>query len=132
MLYSASLEIPAGTAENAPATQSFDLTHGVVRRIWVVIPPGPRGEVHLAIFDNLHQVLPATPGGSVTGDDITIEFPEDYFMDQVPYTLEIRGWSPSATFKHTLTVYVLVEGLELVVVPPSSQSLLERISGVFS
>jgi len=132
MLYSASLEIPAGTPESDPVTHSFDLTHGVIRRIWIVFPPGPRGEAHLAIFDQLHQVLPATPGGSVTGDDITVEFPEDYFMDQVPYVLELRGWSPNATFKHTLTVYVLVEALAAVEIVPSSQNLLERIAGVFA
>ena len=106
------------------------LSYGTLRNAWVHFPPGCRGTVSLAVFHRLQQVIPATPGESLALDDVLYGFPVGYPIDSLPYTLQLRGWSPDAAFAHTLTVYLDVDVSVAEPTPLTPGQLMGFLSGI--
>ena len=108
------------------------LNSGVLRRIWVSFPPGPRGEVFLQVFHWGQQILPVSPGEALAWDGVTFDFPLDYDFNQIPFTLTLVGWSPTANFAHTVSVRAHIEEPATAGSPATPSSLLDRLSGLFT
>ena len=104
MFYDFSFTIPANTLEKTPAELNCKLTSGVIHRVEVGFPPGPRYMVYCAIRKGLHQVWPTNPGGSFNSDNFTIVINEFYPLLYSPYLLTLQGWSPGTTYKHIIEV----------------------------
>jgi hypothetical protein len=106
MFYDFALTITAGTTEANPAEQEMKLTHGVIQTVRLFFPPGPRGEVNVAIYHQEHQLYPTNPGGAFNADNVYISF-DDYFeLFSPPYVLLARGWAPTASYNHTVRIEI--------------------------
>jgi hypothetical protein len=110
MYYVFSLTIPANTTQQDPERQVCQLTHGVIKKVAVAFPPGPKGLAHLVIRHWEHQAWPTNPEASFAWDNYTIEFDEEFELDTAPYTLTLEGWNEDDTHEHTITVRVGVGG----------------------
>ena len=103
MLFDFDLTIPADTAELAPVVSRTHLIAGTLTQIRVVFPPGPATLVHVVVRDNLFQLMPANPEGSLNFDDEFIVSTMEYDLSESPYDVYLIGWSPGANFDHTIT-----------------------------
>lgn len=106
MFYDFEITIPAGTTKASPKEESFKLTKGVVHYVEVNFPAGCRGYVYLQLFDGEHQVWPTNRQGSFRGEGYTIPMNEYYKLYTSPYIIKAKGWSPDATYDHTLAVRI--------------------------
>ena len=102
MFYDFSFTIPANTPEVSPLLQDVKLTHGIIHRVEISFPAGPRHMVHLAIRRGLNQLWPTNPDGSFNADNYTIIINEYYPLQTEPYILTLVGWSPGTTYNHTI------------------------------
>ena len=103
MFYSFDLVIPANTTEASPLRLDVEMAPGTVHRVEVQIPRGVRGLARTRALHALHQVWPANPDGSLTGDDVLIAWTEEWELDEEPFALTLEGWNTDDTFSHTLT-----------------------------
>ena len=106
MFFDFEITIPAGTTAASPKTVEMKLTHGVIHAVRIDFPPGPRGEVYLAIFEGSVQRFPFNRGGYFRADNTLINFDEFLELTSEPYTLTAKGWSPSADYEHTLHIQI--------------------------
>ena len=110
MFYDFELTVPAGTPAATPTEVKMQLTHGVVHTVRVDFPPGPRGEVYLAIFQGGVQRYPFNRGGYFRADNTYINFDDYLELTRAPYLLTAKGWAPTAAYDHTLHIEIgLVE-----------------------
>ena len=106
MIYTASITTDAGTAEGAKEDVTLQITSGLIWMFEVDFPPGCCGLLHVQIFDGLYQVLPASTGESLHGDNITARFDDLYFKQAAPFELKIRTWNADETWSHAIQVRV--------------------------
>ena len=106
MFYDFEITIAAGTTQASPKEVEMKLTHGVIHAVRIDFPPGPRGEVYLAIFQGSIQRYPFNRGGYFRADNTYINFDEYLELKAEPYLLTAKGWSPSATYDHTLHIQI--------------------------
>ena len=103
MLFVYSLTIPANTTAAAPVTDLVDIVHGVLRHVSVSFPPGCAALAHITVLQHEHQIIPANAGGDLAWDDLTISWPEDIELVEVPYRLKLVGWNEDDSYPHTIT-----------------------------
>ncbi|KKL52780.1 hypothetical protein LCGC14_2282060 [marine sediment metagenome] len=103
MFHEYALTIPANTAESAPATMDAPLAPGTVVRVEIQFPRGCVGLVHVQIWRSEHQVWPVNVEGDISGEGVPVAWPEDYDLDDEPYTVTLRGWNDDDTYPHTIT-----------------------------
>ncbi len=106
MIYAASITTDAGTAEGAKTDVILQLTSGLIWMFEVDFPPGCCGLLHVQIFDGLYQVLPASMGESLHGDNVTMRFDDLYFKQAAPFEVKIRTWNEDEIWPHTTQVRV--------------------------
>ena len=102
MFYDFSFTIPANTLQKTPYEKDINLTHGVIHRLEIGFPAGPRHMVHVAIRQGLHQIWPTNSDGSFNSDNYTIVINEYHDMTVEPFILTLQGWSPGTTYAHTI------------------------------
>lgn len=102
------LTVPAGTTFEEPATKTLKLSHGTIAEVEIMFPAGCSGLVHLAIDDGGHQAFPTNPDGSFIGDDQLITMSDSYPILEAPFSVKLRGWSPTATLDHNVYVEISV------------------------
>lgn len=116
MFYSTTLTVPAGTAENEPATTTLKITKGVIHRVEVEMRSGTDFRVGCRIYHNEYQLFPSNGDGDFKCDGRAVVFDDHVEITRRPYLLEIRGYSPTATYDHD--VYVKVGVLSSDIVSP--------------
>lgn len=94
--------VPPHTPATSPTVQRVKLTRGTLTEIRIVFPPGPAQLVHVVVSEELHQLVPANPEGSVNLDEAEFISILEYPMVNPPYELILTGWSPSAVYEHTI------------------------------
>jgi len=104
MLFDFNLIIPAGTPQDTPTVTLAKLTRSKLTQIRMLFPPGPATLAHVVIRHNLYQLMPANPEGTINFDDAIIISNLDYDLVDVPYELQMIGWSPLAVYEHTITI----------------------------
>jgi len=112
MRFVQTLSVPAGKTEALPAEQAVRLIGGTLKHIEIAFPPGPGSHVSVVIMDRNLQIAPINPEASFAWDDYTMSFSMNYPLDDAPYELLLRGWSPEAVFAHTITFRFDVEPAE--------------------
>ena len=106
MFYDFAITVEKLSTKTSPSEQRLKLTHGVIHAIRLDFPPGPRGEVNLAIYHEEHQLYPTNPGGAFNADNTYITY-DDYFeLLTAPYELVARGWAPTADYDHTIHIEI--------------------------
>lgn len=125
MWYHFSVTVPAGTTEASPVEQEFKLTHGVIKFLGIGFPAGCKQTVKARIYDLEHQIFPANPDEAAAWDGDVEGALEHYELEEAPYTLTVRAYSPEATQTHTVTVFVLLLPVE---VAEATLDLIQQIS----
>jgi len=103
MLFRYSLTIPAGTTEAEPETDTVRIVHGILRHVSISFPPGCAALAHVAVLQHRHQIIPSNAGEYLAWDALTIDWPEDIPLAEVPYRLTLVGWNEDDTYPHTGT-----------------------------
>jgi len=106
VIYASSITTDAVTAEGSKEDVTLQITSGLIWMFEVDFPPGCCGLLHVQIFDGLYQVLPASPGESLHGDNVTVHFDDLYFKQAAPFELKIRTWNEDEKWSHAVQVRV--------------------------
>lgn len=101
MIYEVACYTPANTPATDPVITAITVAPGVVDSVEVVFPSGCSGLAHMQVYRALHQLWPANPGASFTGDGNPIRWQEDYPMYDQPLELLVVTWNEDDTFPHT-------------------------------
>lgn len=110
MLFRHSLTIPANTTENDPVTEMVSVIPGVLTVGSVTFPPGCAGLVHVNVLDLEHQIVPANIGSYLSGDNLTITWPDDTEIKDVPFMFKLVGWSDDDTYPHRIVFRFAIMG----------------------
>ena len=110
MWYRFSAEIPINRAKNNPFVREFKLPEGIVHRIRMRYPPGPRGMVSSAVFLGAAQIFPMEPGEWFVGDNEWIDG-TCHVVTKTGWEWSIRGYSPGTKYVHRVfaDLFVLSE-----------------------
>jgi hypothetical protein len=114
MRYRGSLTIAAGTTEADPARETIELCAGRISGVELLFPPGHSGLTYVQVWRHERQIFPTTPGEAFRGDGLSIVFGENWPIAEVPHSVELRGWAPSATLDHTVFVDISIREIEQV------------------
>lgn len=109
MLFTFEITIPASTPLNAPKIVVFPLTKGLIHQLDVYFPPGNAAEAYITINRGVHQIFPTNPDGYLKGNDVLLSGDVFHYLGEAPYEVELRGYSPNATYDHTVYVSIWVK-----------------------
>jgi len=113
MIYSATITIPANTAQVDANRTLLRVTKGLLWRIEMEFPPGCSGLAYAQIFDGAYQVLPATPREGLHGDAAIIGFDDLYMKASEPFEFIIKTWNIDETWDHTVQIRLGMASSEL-------------------
>jgi hypothetical protein len=130
VLFEYPLAIEADTAEADPATVDCLLSAGTVIGVSVQFPAGCAGMVYVSIWRGDHQVWPVNLDEAISGDNTVVSFPTSYDLADQPFAFEARGWSPGATYDHTVTLRFSLLSLEEVQSARGLPGLLRRLANL--
>jgi len=99
------LTVPANTLQSDPAKEFVLLVRGILSEIEIWFPPGCAGLVHCQVYDGPHQVFPREDGQSFVGDDWHILIKDALPIHGEPFGLTVLGWSPGASYDHTIYIH---------------------------
>jgi hypothetical protein len=119
---------PANTLRTAPTQLLARLTKGVVTRVAVQIPLGVKALTGAEIWRGDHKVWPQNPDGFFKGDDVIIEWDEDYLLEDEPLQLRLRVWNDDDSFQHTITFRFGVLPLAAAEERRAGPGLLRRVA----
>ena len=91
--------IASGTLASAPLVQNVTMPPRIVRKIEVIVPPGPRGEVGFQLGFSGKQLIPYTVGQFIVTDDEKKEWDLEGFPDSGAW--QVIAYN-TGSFNHTL------------------------------
>jgi len=104
------LTIPANTAKADAERLDFKLPYGILNRVEIAFPPGPKGLAHAQFYHTEFQFLPSNPEESYAWDATTIVWEGEYDLPESWNYCSLRGWNLDDTYEHTVTCRVVVGG----------------------
>ncbi len=96
--------IPKTTLATAPYTVVAEFFRPILAGGRVKFPDRCAGQVGLIIRDGGQQLVPATPGTWLVGNNEVIQFDGPFILEGPPYRLNLLGYNLDQTFPHTLQV----------------------------
>jgi hypothetical protein len=127
MRYRGSLTIPANTLQSSPATRTVALTDGRILEALILFVPGQAGITHLIVTYHERQILPSSPEADFIGSRDPILVAERFPVYDLPFEVELVGWSPGSVLEHTVYVDFTVEPDQPVMtLYPASVALPEK------
>lgn len=81
------MTIPAGTSSLAPLSAPLPIGESIVRRLDLIVPPGPSGLVGFYLAHSGTQMIPRTRGQFLILDDKLIPFDMDGYPTGDKWTL---------------------------------------------
>jgi len=127
------LTIPAGTTEAEAVEKSLDLTYGVIKYLGVGFPKGCKQRVKVRIYHREHQIFPNNSDEPASWDGDIEGGEQHYRLDESPFVLLARGYSPTATKSHDVTIFVNVLPVEVAepwTEPQQQIGLLQKLFGL--
>lgn len=109
MIFAASITIPAGRLKNDPKIERLKISSGVITQINVLFPPGCAHEAFVTLNRSLHQIYPTNPDGYFIGDGVNLSGEVFHVINVDPLEVQIYGWSPNATYDHTIHLYLWIK-----------------------
>ena len=88
-----------------PVRMVAKIPAGVIRKVWVLIPPGHHGLAHLVIKHGETQIIPFL--GDLHGDNETLVFDEIYELKSEDY-LTFEAWNEDKVYPHRFIIRLLV------------------------
>ncbi|MBA7530539.1 hypothetical protein ES705_22747 [subsurface metagenome] len=134
MYYEYEITIPANTQKSNPTKKDCPLTHGILREVSIVFPPGCHRLAHIIIIRFERQLFPTNTEMSFAGDTFPLEFEEYYPIIEVPYSLRVEGWNDDDTYPHTVRVRFGLLNVNTVAKPelrPSTEEELAELLGEY-
>ena len=101
MWYRYYITVPRGTTRIRPIRKEIGLPEGVITRVRVRFPPGPRGEVYTAVYQGNHKMWPRGEGNYAWGDDEPIEMTE-HVRNIKGWHYILEGYAPDTSYDHTI------------------------------
>ena len=105
-LYVADISIPPSTPKDDPVTVNVKLDSGILRKVWVIIPPGHAALAHLVIKWGATQIIPYV--GDIHGDNEQLVFDEWIEINEPERVLTLVGWNEDIQYTHRFIVRFLV------------------------
>ncbi len=99
------ITIPPATPQDSPVRVNVSVPAGVIRKVWVLIPPGHMSLAHLIIRHGETQIIPHA--GDIHGDGEQLVFDEVYEL-KTDDVLTLEGWNEDTTYSHRFIVRLLV------------------------
>ena len=106
MFYDFAFKVTKGKTEAAPEELQLELNEGIIHTVRLDFPPGPRGEVNIAIFHRERQLYPTNPDGAFNADNTYLNYDDYYELVESPYELTAKGWAPDADYDHTVHIEI--------------------------
>ena len=107
MWYRFSAEIPINRPMNNPYVREFTIPEGIVHRVRMRYPSGPRGRVSSAVFLGATKIFPMDESEWFVGNDECVEG-ETYTVTKKGWHWSIQGYSPGTTHAHRVFVDLFV------------------------
>lgn len=124
MFYEFSVTAPKNTPIASPVKLDVALVPGMISRVAVQFPSGCVGLVGATVYHKLHQVWPTNPDGFIIADDFTVQWEEQYEVNEDPFKLQLRVYNLDDTFPHTVTFrFAELGGPELKALRDAQQGL---------
>ena len=101
MWYRYYITIPRATDPVVTTRKEIGLPEGVITKVRVRFPPGPRGQVHTAVFQGAHKMWPRGEGNWAWGDDEPIEMTE-HVRNITGWHWTLMGYAPDTIYDHTV------------------------------
>lgn len=98
-LYTFTVSVPAGTQPSAPQLTALSMPAGVVSRVEVRIPPGPRGQLGFALGAAGVPIIPYAAGTWVIADDEPLSWDFDQLIQSGAWQLFAYN---TGQFAHTI------------------------------
>ena len=130
MFYEFGLTVTANTLKASPVELEVPLNAGTITAIGVQFPAGCSGLVFVTISRSGHQIWPGDPDEAIAGEDAIVSWAEDYDLDDPPFSLLLRGWSPGTTYDHKITFRFSLLSLETAQGQRGLGGLLSRMARV--
>lgn len=107
--FSYDVTIPGNTLETDPYVEELKVTKGKVSKVLFTFQTGCAYLVHCVLCKGARQVLPIIEGQSYHLDGYVLERETAIVMDEHPFSLTFKGWSPGTSYDHTIGVLISVE-----------------------
>ncbi len=124
-VYQFIVKVPANTSQNIPQVSDLAMPARIVRRIQVRIPPGPRGLAGFQVAASGTQVIPWTPGEWVIGDDETLTWDVEGYIESGAWQVIMYN---AGQYLHGMWFRFEVDPISVVSVTPAGSSPLDTAS----
>jgi len=101
MWYRYFITVPRGTDWRTPVRKEIGLPEGVITKVRVRFPPGPRGEVFTAVFEGTSKMWPRGEANWAWGDDEEIEMTE-HVRNITGWHWTLEAYAPDTSYNHTV------------------------------
>jgi len=129
MWYRYEITVERGTTQAAPERHEIKVPAGIIKGVRIRFPPGPRGQVSIAVYQGTHKMWPRghefepAPQYDPLGAPIVRDRPgppswyrgDDEQVDWDDYVENIEGWhwylvgfAPDAAYNHTVYVDLFI------------------------
>lgn len=112
--YIIAADVPPGTTEASPVTESVTVTERVVVDGFIFIDQGAKDEVRAAVFSGARQILPDPSGSPQRIPGVTTPGPVRVKLPGSPAELTLRAFAPNAANAHDAIAVLDVEPPESV------------------
>jgi len=106
MVFSSPISTAAGVSEASAILTRIRVCRGLVYKMEVDFPPGSQGLLHIQIYDGSYQVLPASPGKSLVGDNRLLSYDDLYLKQAAPYEFVVKTWNLDDTYQHSVQIRI--------------------------
>jgi len=92
--------LPKGTSSSSPIREEIPVARAIVRRISVVFPPGSAGYMGVRLRHGGAQIVPASFGAWLSGDDITYPYEVEVDLRGTDGKLTFEGYNEDIMYDH--------------------------------
>jgi len=100
MQFTYPIEVEPNTLETDPARVQTKLCVGILQRVSIYFPWGCAGLVGVRILHYEHQLYPTNPDDWYTGNEIFIEFDEEYLILEGPNEWKVEAYNLDDLYSH--------------------------------
>lgn len=108
LIISFSKSITASTTEKTAVSQTKAGATGTLKKAFIHFPAGCDGKVHVKIFYNNIQIIPANSEGDIVGDDERIPLELNLGVISWPADFTLKAWNTDDK-AHVVNVELVVE-----------------------
>lgn len=101
MQFTYSIEVEPNTPAASPRRLEIKLAIGILRKFSLYFPWGCAGLVGVRVIHYEHQLYPTSPGTWYTGNEIFIEFDDEYIIWEGHNEFKVEAYNLDDFYAHT-------------------------------